>query len=227
MRNKAVNQLDLNRCFIEKYNSQHIASRSTNVNQSDISSVCSGKRKTAGGFKWSYAILLLFLSLNCFSQAIDITKVQQKRINSIFTSEKIIDLSKAVSNEKRQRDSIATLQSKIKQLKSTIEKINQEHIATLTDIAKINAKAKETSTEVDEVSDEQLKKERFKWAGIHLYSGVEIPKFEFNNINFNTELRYEFEKFEIGLKGDYRLVPLIDKSEYQFNYYLKASWKLF
>ena len=174
-----------------------------------------------------FLLIALLISHSIQSQNIDITDNQKKRIDSIFTAEKIISISKGLSNEKIQDSVKKVRDNQIKELQKKVTLLKKEHTQTLIEIAKHNTIAKETSTEVDEVSDEQLKKERFKWAGIHLYSGVEIPKFEFNNINFNTELRYEFEKFEIGIKGDYTLVPLIDKSEYQFDYYLKMSFKIF
>lgn len=53
-RNKTIIQYDLDGNIIKEYESQSQASRETNINQSDISSCCTGKQKTAGGFAWKF-----------------------------------------------------------------------------------------------------------------------------------------------------------------------------
>jgi hypothetical protein len=42
--------------FINEYRSGLLASQSTGINHSNISSVCNGKLKTAGGYHWKYKI---------------------------------------------------------------------------------------------------------------------------------------------------------------------------
>jgi len=49
---KAVHKLSLDGSFIAEYVSCSEAARQTKI--SNIDSVCNGKRKTAGGFKWKY-----------------------------------------------------------------------------------------------------------------------------------------------------------------------------
>jgi hypothetical protein len=53
-RNKTITQYDSDGNIIKEYESQSQASRETNVSQSDISSCCNGKQKTAGGFTWKF-----------------------------------------------------------------------------------------------------------------------------------------------------------------------------
>lgn len=48
----AVQQLDLNNNVIAEYYSMADAARATGINSNNISAVCTGKRKTTGGFKW-------------------------------------------------------------------------------------------------------------------------------------------------------------------------------
>lgn len=50
---KPVYQYTVDGKLIKKYPSQHEASRQTGINVSRINDCCSGKRLTAGGFKWS------------------------------------------------------------------------------------------------------------------------------------------------------------------------------
>lgn len=52
---KAVNQFDLSGKFIKHWKQMRQASNELNISIGNISSVCSGKRKTAGGFMWKYA----------------------------------------------------------------------------------------------------------------------------------------------------------------------------
>lgn len=51
---KPVNQYDLQWNLVAIYESLNEASRQTGVNQGNISAVCLGRYKTAGGFRWRY-----------------------------------------------------------------------------------------------------------------------------------------------------------------------------
>lgn len=51
---KAVIQFDKNGVFIAEYHSIRHAGRIAKTNNSNIGSVCTGERKTAGGFRWQY-----------------------------------------------------------------------------------------------------------------------------------------------------------------------------
>lgn len=54
--NKTVNQYDISGNYIQSFESTKLAGETTGVDPSAISKVCLGKRKTAGGFKWSYIL---------------------------------------------------------------------------------------------------------------------------------------------------------------------------
>ena len=174
------------------------------------------------------AILIFVLfSLQALSQTTNITKLQKERIKAVFTPAKIIDISKAISNEERQAKEIDSLHAIIDFKENVIEELKKEHLKTLVEIAKYNETAKETTEIVDDISDNQLKKERNRWKGLHLYAGVETPKFEFTQIYFNTELMYELEKFEFGLKGEVSPSLIPESTEYEFTYFLKLRYKFF
>ncbi|TVY09899.1 hypothetical protein [Paenibacillus cremeus] len=53
---KPIVQLTLNGQFICEYISATVASEKCKVSIENISSVCNGKRKTAGGFRWAYKV---------------------------------------------------------------------------------------------------------------------------------------------------------------------------
>lgn len=53
---KSVIQMDLNDKILNIYTSINKASKENNISIGNISSVCSGKRKTAGGYKWKFNV---------------------------------------------------------------------------------------------------------------------------------------------------------------------------
>ncbi len=161
------------------------------------------------------------------SQTTNITKQQKSRINNIFTPSKIIDISKGISNEERQVKEIDSLQAIIDFKDNVIEELKKEHLKTLTEIAKHNKTAEETTNLVDDISDNELKKERNRWRGLHLYAGIEVPEFEFNRMLLNTELMYEMERIEFGFRGGINQTFISDETGYEFNYFLKLRYKFF
>ena len=167
------------------------------------------------------------------SQTTNITELQKERIKALFTPAKIIEISKAISNEERQAKEIDSLHAIIDFKENVIEELKKEHLKTLTEIAKFNKVAKETTETVDDISDNQLKKERNRWKGLHLYAGIEIPEIKFTNPEFNSELMYELERFEFGLRAAANSIIVFDpitnteKTEYKFNYFLKLRYKFF
>ena len=52
---KPIIQFDLSGNFIKSYKNARIASAETNINFSNISSCCNGKRKKAGGYIWKFS----------------------------------------------------------------------------------------------------------------------------------------------------------------------------
>lgn len=53
--NKAIFQKNIKNEIIKKWESITIASKTLNIQRSNINSVCLGKRQFAGGYKWEYA----------------------------------------------------------------------------------------------------------------------------------------------------------------------------
>ena len=51
---RAIVQLDMDGTFIAEYSQVKFATKETGIGGSHISSCCTGKRKSAGGFKWMY-----------------------------------------------------------------------------------------------------------------------------------------------------------------------------
>lgn len=174
-----------------------------------------------------FTLIALLTTLSISSQTISITKEQKQRINKIFTPEKIIDISKGLSNEKRQDSILVIKDNQIKELQAKIEALREEHKKTLISIAKQNKIAKNASSEEDKVSDDILKKEENKSKGFHLFVGAEIPNFNFGNSGFNSELMYQFSDFDIGVKGEISPRVFNTNTDYNFKYFLKVRYKIF
>lgn len=172
-------------------------------------------------------LIVLWIPLWTLSQNIDITPEQKQRIDQIMTPEKIIDLSKCISNEKRLTKEIQAREAKIDSLKALIDFMENDYRETLEDIARANNTAKDSSKEIDDITDDQIKRLKLKWTGLHLYGGFESTKFQFNDISFNTELMYEFQKLQIGLKGLTERINESDTKNYVFTYAVKVRYKFF
>lgn len=53
-RREHIVQLNLNKIFVKEWDNALVASKATGINHGNICSVCTGKRKQAGGFLWLY-----------------------------------------------------------------------------------------------------------------------------------------------------------------------------
>lgn len=116
--------------------------------------------------------------------------------------------------------------AKIKELEGKIEALKAEHLKNLKEIASANSVVKESTQKVDSIADYQLKKERLKWSGIHLYTGLESKRFEFRNSEINLELMYEFRRFHFGFKASFEDSDPIQEG-LEFYYHLKLRYKIF
>ncbi len=159
------------------------------------------------------------------SQTTNTTEAQKNRISKIFTPDKIIEISKGLSNEILQDSVIHARDIQIKELKNKIRLLKEEHKKTLVSIALENSKAHTAAIKADSIADEQLTREKLKWSGIHLYSGIEVDKFKFESTSFNSELMYEFKNIHFGLKGE--LAPIVSDNAYNFRIALKIRYKIF
>ena len=171
--------------------------------------------------KNTFILIVLFSSFNSFSQ--EMSKEQKQRRDALFTSDYIIESSKAISIMKEQDSVITTRDVQIRELEAKIEALKEEHTNTLVDIAKENNIAKNASKEVDDIADSKLKLEKLKWSGLHLYGGIESEEADFQRLRFNTELIYTMTKINFGVK--FESYSIDEKT--QFRYLLKVNYKFF
>lgn len=170
-------------------------------------------------------LIVIWTPLSILSQNIVITPSQQKRIDSIFTAERIIDISKGLSNEKVQDSVIKVRDIQISELENKIELLKSEYTKTLVEIAKQNAIAKGSSSKIGSITDSEKRSNSFKWFNFHLYGNVEVPRFEFQRTSVSLELMYQINKIEVGIMPE--LAPNHKDGDYSLNYQLKVRYKFF
>ena len=94
------------------------------------------------------------MTLSTFSQ-ITLTPEQRQRIKDLCTPENIIEWSKCVSNEERQKDKIISLQFKIDSLKSISTLVYEQHQLFIKQSDSINQVAKSETLKVEKFANEQ------------------------------------------------------------------------
>jgi group I intron endonuclease len=88
---RPIYQIDLNGNIIKQWNSVTDAAKALNLSKSLICSVCRGKRKSTGGFKWQYLNQIKEIS-------IDINEIKNKYSTGLFSTRelsKIYNISKS------------------------------------------------------------------------------------------------------------------------------------
>lgn len=158
-----------------------------------------------------------------FTQNIKPTLKQQNEISRIFTPDYVIETSKVISIIHDQDSVIKVRDIQLKELQSKIFQLKKQYTEIISKIKIENNKGFEASKKLDSLYDRLINKSESK--GVHLYLGVEVPKFNFQNPSFNAELMYEFKKFHVGIKGDFSDFNLNNK--YIFNYSIKFRYKIF
>lgn len=148
-------------------------------------------------------------------------RIQKGKNNTtILSSEETIDKAKIVSDWRRQKTEISSLQAKIDSLSNLYDKLEKSYKESLEEVSELNKVIRDHVVKGDEVSDELLKKERNRWKGLHLYGELQVPNFETDSIYFSLNLNYELERFTLGVTGG----PSLNN---QFNYSGYIAYKIF
>lgn len=174
-----------------------------------------------------FILIVVLMTHFAYTQDIKPTQKQEREIARIFTPKYIIESSKPISIVKELDSVLAVRDVQITELKAKIEALRKEHVETLINIATQSTIAETATREVDGINEDQLEKNRFKWEGLHSYIGVEVPDFSFERTTVNTELMYELEKIEFGIKVDLSPKAEIDAVKYEAGIFLKLRYKLF
>jgi hypothetical protein len=130
------------------------------------------------------------------------TPAQEKRRNEIFTAEKIIDISKAIDNEKRQYETIIELQFKIDSLKAIAIKKDSLVMAFSNQISVLNSELLRINNEENNVSDDELKIAKKPFLGFHSRARINLQELDYKKINFSINLSYDFKFVSLGIYGE-------------------------
>ena len=137
------------------------------------------------------------------SQTTDISPEQQKKIDSILTVEKIIDLSKCVSNEKVLEKKVIELQYKLDMAYNIIQSYENNY----NDLIEETNQIRQSLSDIDKKLIEQNKKrvdEIKKWySGFHFDAYIYTQNIQLEQVNAGGKLYYKF-------KNGFRLTPAID-----------------
>jgi len=132
------------------------------------------------------------------SQSITLTPTQANRVKEIFTPEKIIDVSKAIDNEKRQYQTIIELQHKIDSLKVLAQKKDVIIANFISEISQLNKSIQDLSKQSDEVSDTELKSAKKPFLGLHLTGRAQTQELQLDRLMFSVDLSYSLKKLSFG-----------------------------
>lgn len=162
------------------------------------------------------------------SQTITLTPEQIKKRNEIFTAEKIIDISKAIDNEKRQYEVIIDLQNKIDELKAIAKKKDSLVVAFSNENKILLKKLSEVRGDIDQNNEDILDQVKKPFLGLHSRAGLKVQEFDYKKINFYLNLSYDFKFLSLGLYGETFSMQM-DPNKYQteVNYGLFIEYKIF
>lgn len=162
------------------------------------------------------------------SQTTDLTKEQKTRVLEIFTPEKIIDVSKAIDNEKRQYTVILELQAKIDSLKALAAVKDKIITQFRDDIVSLNAEIERITKEENDVADTQLKKAKKPFLGLHSTIRIHTQGFQTDKISGQANVYYKFEKLTLGVSSWSQSEPVFDGT-FKQNFYIGPylEYKLF
>lgn len=169
----------------------------------------------------------MLMPLWILSQNTGLTPEQESRVLEVFTPEKIIDVSKAIDNEKRQYVIILQLQSKIDSLKALAAEKDIIISDFKNEIVSLNKDLERVNNEENDVADAQLKNAKKPFLGLHLTTRVYSQKFQTDKLSLQTNLYYKLEKLTLGISFWGQHEPVLDTFEHNFYYGPYIEYKLF
>lgn len=161
------------------------------------------------------------------SQATGITPNQKKQIEDIFTPEKIIEVSKGLTNEKRLSDSIVSLQKKIKNLKEISDEQDRRIDVLTLELIAANQFIRNSIDQVDNIADEELRFAKKPFLGLHLRGRIDLMQFDYKQPNLSVTLSYDLESISIGTSFFTLGVPNNNEYTITGTYSVFAAYKFF
>lgn len=164
-------------------------------------------------------LTVLLMSLLTYSQ-ITPTKEQQKKILQVTTPEKLIEYSKGLSNEKRQKIVIDSLYKELSKKDNEIIALINKHkkeISALRDNNQVAIDSNEQIAELESINNKKILKD------LKLYGFLEVQELEFENPIIGLDLLYDLKKIQLGISGFYQK-NTIRNNNYGFSVKLRYSF---
>lgn len=170
----------------------------------------------------TYLITTLTLIMNLHTGLSQNPHIKKGNNNTtILSEEKTIDQAKIIKDWQRRGQIIKDLELKLEKATKALEESTKSREKALNEILALNEHLRNLTEKENNISDTQLKKEKNKWSGLHLYITTGIERFKLDRTNFSLNLRYELKRWEVGIVGG----TLFDTNE--FTYQARLSYKIF
>ena len=157
------------------------------------------------------------------------TPAQKKRVQEIFTPEKIIDMSKGLDNEQRQYGVILELQDKIDSLQTIVRDMKSLAMVFSSKIDSLQGRLNDINSEKDKISDKRIKNAKKRFLGLHSKARLSFVDMDYRKINGMATLYYDFDILSVGaFLQNFTFRPESSpKYETQFFYGIFIEYKIF
>ena len=127
------------------------------------------------------------------------TPEQIQRRNEIFTAEKIIDVSKAIDNEREQYKVIRSLEAKIDSLKHLAKQKDLKIKEYVAENTKLSLAVSDLNNRIIQTQQEETKAAKKLFFGLNLKGRVFSQDFEFKQFGYNFSLSYNLKNIDVGI----------------------------
>lgn len=155
------------------------------------------------------------------------TPAQKERANEIFTSEKIIDVSKAISNEAELQKKVDSLQSQLRLANDIIEAQSENNQNLINEISFLTGVLQERNAQADKIADEEKKVAEKVTSRFQLSPYLFLQDFSYKQINFSLNLTYSFKQFYLMLSGGTISTPELSVSQRQLFSTIGIGYNIF
>lgn len=152
---------------------------------------------------------------------------QEKELLNSFDKQDYIDWSKATSNEKELQSKVDSLQLKLDKANILVEAHEKTQEQLLSDISKLTSLLTLNNEETDKVDEEIKKTFKSYLSGIHMNSQIHLQEFNYRQINFSLNLKYNISKFFIGLNAQTISLPNTKDDQRDFIYSALIGYNIF
>jgi hypothetical protein len=155
------------------------------------------------------------------------TPDQQKRANEIFTPEKIIDISKAISNEAELIKQVDSLEKKLKKANDIIETQRESHQNLLNEFSYLTGLLEQYNGSITQTPTTEPKQSKSIVSGFQLSPYLFLQDFNYKQVNFSLNLKYTVKQFYVKLSGGTMSSPELNLTQRQLYSTIGIGYNIF